>query len=201
MVDERAKAVRPLPRVHLPVTERTCIVRAPDPFAPEPTVVENETLRADGSSAVGNRGQGREILVHVYRFPAVVVDQARSSAIRPRHEIVAEVALEPNGGAVHTLTRPSCVKRRGLEVASRHEFRTGGVAKLNLAATVRKLLSDHSVASRPAVVHRIDLARGVSRAAARKKRTGKMLVAAAPGARLSHPNSGSPWCPDKLELA
>ena len=109
--------------------------------------------------------------------------------------------MEPNSGAVHTLIRPSGVKRRGLEVASRHELRTGGVAKLNLAAAVRKLLSDHSVASRPAVVHRVDLARRVRRAAGRKKRTGKMLVATAPAARLSHANSRSPWCPDKLELA
>ncbi len=196
VVDQGGEAVGPFAGVDGPVAQGGRVVVAP----PEPAVVEDEALRAKPRGAGGDVHQRGGVVVEIDRLPAIVVHGARAGGVGPRHDPVADVALERGGAAVEAGAGIGRVERRGLEPGAGRGLGAGRVAELDLAAAVGQLFRDHAVPARPAVVERPRLAARVRRAAGGDDEAGEVLVPGAAGAVLAAADAGRPGRPLELEL-
>ena len=105
--------------------------------------------------------------------------RARCVRFWPCHDPVAQVALERDRTAVKASVGVCDIQWRGLKLRLRFGFHTGGVAPLDLTASIGQFFSEHSVTTRPTVMKRIGLAHGVGGASTGDNQTGEMLVPSA----------------------
>ena len=97
--DQRAEAVRPDLGVDRPVAEPGPVV----PAVPEPAVVQDEPLDADGGRDVGQLGQPVEAVVEVDGLPGV---EHRRPGTPRVGRAVAHVPVQPGAEPVETGVRP-----------------------------------------------------------------------------------------------
>ena len=84
-------------------------------------------------------------MVEIDGFPAVVVHGAGRIGLWPSDDPVAQVALECDSATVQACVGIGDVEWRCFELCRGVGFHAGGVAPLDLAASVLKLFGDHTV--------------------------------------------------------
>jgi len=135
MVGKRRESVRKLGRVACPVAEACLVIVAPL----EPAIIKHKALGTYGRGLVGERLEGRHVMIEVNRFPRVVVNRARLRCQVTRQDLAAHERVQHLRDAVEAILR----MRR---MAPRRR-----IAGLNMIRFIKQGLSvkDHVAFTRP----------------------------------------------------